>query len=239
MTSKLSVLAVLAITAVAMATPSINVGTIYLANDQASQSRTISVTGGDAVQGLELNMKIADGSSGPTFNSVDILSGTVFAANNSGLFPGSYAFARTAYQGVVTNDSTVSANGLLATISFNGTGTANGTYGLSLINTPEGRTNFAGLFTNITDGQIVVTYGGDANGSFAVDVVDLGLLATSWKQAGDWTNGDFNGDKFVDVVDLGILATNWKKGVSGAPLPEPATLSLLALAVPAIFRRRK
>ena len=197
-------------------------------------------------------MKIADGVSGPTFNSVDILSGTVFAANNSGSFPGSYVFSRTAYQGVVTVDGTVSANGKLATMSLNGAGVAIGAYAFSLINTPEGRTNFAGVFTNINEGHFRVTYCGDINGDFKVDVVDLGLLATYWKRnivdppIGDlpvpspdpWENGDFNYDGEINVVDLGLMATNWKRGVSDAPVPEPASLSLLVLGTLAVLKRR-
>ena len=254
----LAVLATLAVAAAAVATPSINVGTIYLGNGWSDQPRELWVSGGDPAQGLELNLKIGDGASGPTFASVDLLSTSptvfatepIFSANNSGLFPGSYVFPYTAYQGVVTANGTVNASGsaagagLIGVVRFNALSLSNGTYSLSLINTPEGRTNFAGVFTNITDGQIKVTYGGDANGDFDVDVVDLGILASNWKKTiappeTSWTHGDFNGDRVVDVVDLGALATNWKKGVSGAPLPEPAALSLLALAVPAIFRRRK
>ena len=81
---------------------------------------------------------------------------------------------------------------------------------------------------------------GDANLSGSVDDVDLTALATHWQQAGGWAEGDFTGDGFVNDLDLTVLATAWPDGagpdVSGTSsggdasgVPEPATLSLLAV----------
>jgi hypothetical protein len=61
---------------------------------------------------------------------------------------------------------------------------------------------------------------GDANGSGAVDVTDLGALATNFNQnPRSPRQGDFNGDAAVDVADLGILATNFNRGL---PAGNPA-----------------
>ena len=101
---------------------------------------------------------------------------------------------------------------------------------------------------------------GDFNCDGIVDVVDLGLMAGSWKKGNaTWAGsplsryknpgmpiwpwmlpGDSNGDGTVDVVDLGILATNWKKSVTlpPEPTPEPATMALLSLDGLAMLRRR-
>jgi hypothetical protein len=61
---------------------------------------------------------------------------------------------------------------------------------------------------------------GDANHDGAVDVADLGILATNWQLSPkNFPAGDFNYDGTVDVSDLGILATNWQKTL---PVPSPA-----------------
>lgn len=109
------------------------------------------------------------------------------------------------------------------------------------------------------DAHVLVrlSFAGDANLDGAVDVSDLGLLASQWQQAGAWDQGDFNYDGSVDVSDLGDLATQWQAGVTGplAPgasfeaalrgvglagaIPEPAGASLLAAALLAGAARRR
>ena len=55
--------------------------------------------------------------------------------------------------------------------------------------------------------------------------------------------GDFNFDGIVDIADLGILGANWTAsqvtGNASALVPEPATLSLLAVSVLMVGRRRR
>ena len=55
--------------------------------------------------------------------------------------------------------------------------------------------------------------------------------------------GDFNFDGIVDIADLGILGANWTAsqvtGNASALVPEPATLSLLAVSVLMVGRRRQ
>jgi hypothetical protein len=64
---------------------------------------------------------------------------------------------------------------------------------------------------------------GDANHDGAVNVNDLGILATNWQQSPRITsNGDFTYDGTVDVADLGILATNWQNGLYMAPAQQSA-----------------
>ena len=56
-------------------------------------------------------------------------------------------------------------------------------------------------------------------------------------------DGDFNGDNIVDVADLGILGANWTAsqavGNTSALVPEPTTLSLLAMSVLMVGHRRR
>ena len=55
--------------------------------------------------------------------------------------------------------------------------------------------------------------------------------------------GDANFDGIVDVADLGILGANWTAsqvtGNASALVPEPTTLSLLAVSVLVVGRRRR
>jgi hypothetical protein len=64
----------------------------------------------------------------------------------------------------------------------------------------------------VNPGAVVIkyTYEGDANLDGAVNVADLGILATNWQRPGGWSRGDFNYDGTINVADLGMLSTNWQ-----------------------------
>jgi len=87
---------------------------------------------------------------------------------------------------------------------------------------------------------------GDASRDGIVNVGDLGILASHWDTASGmlWSQADFSGDGAVDVADLGMLAGRWQQTSAwyqappGAPLPEPATILLMALGALAVRRPR-
>jgi hypothetical protein len=128
-------------------------------------------------------------------------------------------------------------SGTYRLIDFTGTLTDNG---LEIGVLPTG---FAGEIL-VAAGQVnlLAKRYGDASGDDYVNDDDLALMLTHWKQAdAGWTSGDFSGDGLVNDDDLALMLTYWKQGVppAGSTVPEPATLSLLALGALAMRRRRR
>jgi len=83
---------------------------------------------------------------------------------------------------------------------------------------------------------------GDANLDGLIDLADLGVLSSNWGCRGvGWCEGDFSGNQVVDVGDLGVLAGNWGSYSPAGQwiVPEPGTMSLLALSGLALIRRRR
>jgi len=144
----LSFAILLVLPAIALAVPAITVGDSHiLPNTSAGQIDTIdinydAITGGGPMQGQTIYVSIADEGNGglgsadagePFISAIDALTGTVWAANNTGATPAEINPGNNqawSYS-VTTSSGTVNATGKLLSISINRNGAANGsTWGL-------------------------------------------------------------------------------------------------------------
>ena len=79
-------------------------------------------------------------------------------------------------------------------------------------------------------------YAGDADADGDVDDDDLSLLLAHWGQDTDCQYGEFSGVVPVNDDDLSLLLANW---TGSTVIPEPATLSLLAVSAMILQRHRR
>lgn len=73
---------------------------------------------------------------------------------------------------------------------------------------------------------------GDANLDGRVSFVDIEIVASNFKQPGDWADGDFNNDGVVDQADLNIVETFYAPHEADSQLTFEQAASLAGLAKP-------
>ncbi len=147
----------------AIGSPMVLVGDVLLLPNRSEQRVPLMVFGGDAVQGLNLSVVVegggADfgGSMGPKITNVDVTGGTIFDSNNDGQTTIG-AFDQVWAVTTATVSETVSANGVLAWLTFDSTGFDDGMgpFALSLSDPLGTPTDFAGIPADLLDGHIVI-----------------------------------------------------------------------------------
>lgn len=117
---------------------------IELNPNQPSQAIEFFVSGGDSVDGLELDMQILDGgttiggvATGPRFGTIDLIAGTIFAGANPS--QQNVVQGALAVQSTVDTTSTVLGSGRIATVNFDTTGFGPGLYSFSMTVRPPGQ----------------------------------------------------------------------------------------------------
>lgn len=242
---------------------SIIVGTHRLQPDMAGQQIPIYVSGGGPVQGLNFNLQIADpnippdvAAEAPVITRVDILTGTIFADNHTGLRIDldEDRVPQHAYQATTTAFGTVAAEGLLAMVTVDTTGFWNGAWTLQLSRTVNGPTDFAGLPPSIIDGAITLSsvqqnpanrY--DVNGDGQVTPLDALILINYLNlslEAGALPGGyaesatiycDVSGDDLCTAADV-LMVVNFLNAWAAAQGADPAVLPPVATPPPPATR---
>ncbi len=162
----LASLAVLCLTAVATAAPTIVAGDWVMGQNTTTVIQ-ITTTGvqGDEYQGADLQFAIGGGLTGPIATALDMVGpGTVFNGNNNGQQdygnPPWQTPGREPQAFITTLSGFVGPNGVLAFVTLDSTGIAPGTYAITLTHPELGPSDLPPFFTPDTpliDGTITVT----------------------------------------------------------------------------------
>jgi hypothetical protein len=188
--------------------PQVAVGEHRLLPGQANQAIPIYVTGGIPVQGINFNVQIQDATgtlAGPTIQDLDILTGTIFAGNNTGAEEdpdGSGVddqVPQLEFRDTTTLADTVIAEGLIGTLLIDTSGFTDGSWDLVMSLTLNGPTNFTVVPAVVIDGSITIDQ--------LPTISDIGNQTT----AEDTTTGAIAftvGDAETAAADLTVTATS-------------------------------
>jgi hypothetical protein len=244
---------------------SVAVGNHLLMANTPNQTFTIQITGGEQVAGEDFFAQIGDGgaynngvNSKPSFANVDIIGGTIFAANNNGpqvnpTVPNS-AHPLIWEMGTVTASGSVAATGKLATLTIDTTGLSSGTFPLVLTGVgsaigPNNNTilydaSAAAIPLAIANGSLMISTLplADFNHNGIADAADYTIWRNTLGQTGPGLAADADGNNIVDQADYNVWKSQFGftagsgsgagtgKLSAGGMVPEPSACLLAVLA---------
>jgi hypothetical protein len=219
------------------AAASVHAGKHFLAPNMSGQQVAIMTTGGEAVAGVDLFVQVGDGGAaaggddlGPTITQLDLLTGALFAGNNTGVF----LDATPLLWGATTTTSAghVAATGRLATLTINTTGFHSGRYDLILNPPATGSTQLAGAATTVVNGWLNIgpPQAADFDVDGDVDRDDLLKWQGDFGPAGGSDADDDNDSDGADfLVWQRLLGSGNGTIAAQAAVPEPAAWWLALL----------
>jgi hypothetical protein len=239
---------------------SVTVGNHLLMANTPNQTFTIQITGGEQVAGEDFFAQIGDGgmyNSGvdtkPVFSNVDILSGTIFASNNAGAQLDPIPHPLIWDVGTITASGSVSANGLLASLTIDTTGLSSGTFpllltGVASTKSPDNNTRLndatgTPIPLTIANGSLMISTLplADFNHNGIVDAADYTIWRDTLGQLGPGLAADVDGNNVVDQADYNVwksqfgFTTGSGSGTAagrlsaGGAVPEPSACLLAIL----------
>ena len=183
-------LAMLVAPAASLAAPAINIGTISLEPNKANQIRAINVTSGDAIQGFDLVLQVADGGpeaaefgghiKGPAITAISVIApNTVFGPNNTGQGGVGMNYPQLWDATTTTGSGSVAASGVIAQVTFDTTGLSSGNFPLLMTGTLLGDSDFANpaIVGQFTNGTISIAAVPEPTSVMVIGVVGLLVVA--------------------------------------------------------------
>jgi hypothetical protein len=234
------------------------VGNHVLLANTPNQTITIQITGGEQVAGEDFFAQIGDGGTynggsnvKPVFTNIDIIGGTIFAANNVGAFGdptvGNAAHPLIWDDGTTTVSSSVSATGVLANLTIDTTGLSSGSFPLLLTgvanaigpnnNTTLNNANGIPISLSVTNGLLTVSPfpAADYNHNGLVDAADYTIWRDTLGQnvtGGSGADGDRDGTVTQNDYNLWKSEFGYSSTGSGAAaVPEPRTDILIVIGL--------
>jgi fibronectin-binding autotransporter adhesin len=233
---------------------SVSAGTLVLGQSQTTTSAvtvtggTLELAAGGGTRVLKTPTYTVSGTGKIDIKDGKLISGNALGTEAGGTYSGVLGDIQRAYVGGAWTGPGLTSSLAAGTTSI-GAISASQKFGIGATDTAV----FAGQTVTGAQTLAMYTYGGDANLDGFVSGDDYSAIDFNIATPGadSWSNGDFNYDGIISgddysVIDFNIVAqgaafpTGASAGLSGVTaVPEPASMSVLALGAAALLGRRR